>query len=226
MRQSLLISAASLCLAAGAAFAQPAPSPGPFVPMGPAVGGPPSEALPGTNATRPMHAQMRHNGPRHAGMNRMAATADDTSAPPTSAYRGGAGSPSSTQASNINGASRRSEIAPRLPDPNAANNSPEALLAAAQRALNQGHTGAAQEALERAETRILSRTTEPSMAGQPDSSAMAMHIAQARRALGNRDMAGAKAEVGMAISAPVPATGPAVTMTPGAMPMMSPPRTY
>ena len=142
---------------------------------------------------------------------------------PEPQYRGGIGSPTSDAASNTSSSNARTEIAPRLPDPNASDNSPGAFLAAAQRALNQGRTGAAQEALERAETRILSRTTEPSLAAQPSRSAMAMHIAEARRALGNRDIRGAKAAVALALTSPVPPPGPAVTTTypaaPGSQPM-------
>lgn len=158
-----------------------------------------------------------------------AVASDDAMAPPTSAYRGGAGSPSSTRASNISAGAGRSDMAPRLPDPNAANNSPEAYLAAAQRSLTQGKTGAAQEALERAETRILSRTTDPSMAAQHDGSMMAQNIAQARRALGNRDVRGAQAAISMALSAPVPPPGPSTTTVPGmgyAPPGMPSGRTY
>ena len=119
--------------------------------------------------------------------------------PPTSAYRGGAGSPSSTVASNTSSGNARSIIAPRLPDPAAANNSPQAYLAAAQRALASGRTGAAQEALERAETRVLARSTDPSVASMPDDSALVANIGAARRALGARDMAGARAAVDMAL---------------------------
>ena len=102
-------------------------------------------------------------------------------------------------------------MAPRLPDPGATANTPEALLTAAQRSLRAGRTGAAQEALERAETRILSRTTDPSMAGAPDDAAMVRHIGEARRALGNRDKAGADAAIAAAMAAPVPPRGPTVT---------------
>lgn len=128
------------------------------------------------------------------------ASADEGAAPPTSEYRGGAHVPLSHDASNTTAANTRSEIAPRLPDPGATSNSPEAFLAAAQRALNAGRTGAAQEALERAETRILSRSTDPSMANSPDDSAMVQNIGQARRALASRDIAAARSAIGMAMS--------------------------
>ncbi len=167
--------------------------------------------------------------PMQASDTRVPADAAD-GAPPTGAYRGGAGSPLSNQASNIDGRNTRSEIAPRLPDPGASSSDPAAYLAAAKRALQQNKTGAAQEALERAETRILSRTEDPAMASQPSTAAMARSISDARRALGNRDRAGAMRAIDMAMAAPVPAIGPATTttMVPGS-PMMAPtmaPRTY
>jgi len=114
-------------------------------------------------------------------------------------YRGGAGSPSSTRASNIDQGDTRSGIAPRLPDPAAAASTPEGYLAAAQRALASGKTGAAQEALERAETRVLSRSTEPSMAASPADMPMVQQIGAARRALAGRDMAAAKAAISAAM---------------------------
>ena len=152
----------------------------------------------------------------------------DEQAPPTTAYRGGVGSPLSTRATNLGTSKNRSELGSRLPNPDAANNTPEALLAAAQRALNQNKTGAAQEALERAETRVLSRTTDPSMANTPDNQAMVQNIAAARRALGANNIAAAKQAVQAAMAAPVPPTGPAVTTTYPANPppMGAPARTY
>ena len=114
-----------------------------------------------------------------AGMNGQASV----DAPPTDAYRGGAGSPRSNHASNIAASDTRSEIAPRLPDPATASNTPEAYLAAAQSALASGKTGAAQEALERAETRLLSRSTDPSAAASPADMPMVQQIAGARSAI-------------------------------------------
>ena len=131
-----------------------------------------------------------------------ASQAQDTGAdaPRTGDYRGGAGSPSSTRASNIDRQDTRSEIAPRLPDPGAAANTPQALLQAAQRALASNRTGAAQEALERAETRVLTRSTDPSAAGTPDSGSMVQSIGAARRALAARDIPGARAAISAALA--------------------------
>lgn len=154
--------------------------------------------------------------------------AEDGSAPPTSAYRGGASVPLSQRASNIGNQTGRSDVAPRLPDPQAGSNTPEALLRAAQRSLAQNKTGAAQQALEMAETRVLSRTTDPSMANTPDTAAMTQRIGEARRALGAGDRAAAQAAIAAALEAPLPPPGPAVTTTyPAAAPApYAPPRTY
>lgn len=150
--------------------------------------------------------QMMHRGaPMRHGRGMSPASADGGTdsgidAPRGGDYRGGAGSPLSNKASNTGAANTRSEIAPRLPDPGSASNTPQAYLAAAQRALSSGRTGAAQEALERAETRLLSRSTEPSMASSPDNGPMVTQIGNARRALGARDTAGARAAINAAMA--------------------------
>jgi len=153
----------------------------------------------GMTGMRPMRGQMHHSGMAHdQGMT------DDVGGtgagmPRGREYRGGAGSPASNRASNTTAANTRSEIAPRLPDPAAGASTPEGYLAAAQRALNSGRTGAAQEALERAETRLLSRSTEQSLAGSPDASPMVQKIGEARRALAARDTATAKSAISAAM---------------------------
>lgn len=149
-------------------------------------------------STLSAYAQMSANPPVYDPQNPGAgrAPADQyTGVPPTSAYQGGAGSPRSNAASNITGADTRSLIAPRLPDPDATGNTPQDYLAAARRALQRNQTGAAQEALERAETRILTRSTDPSMANTPDDSRIARAVAEARRALSNRNAAAAQAAI-------------------------------
>lgn len=140
---------------------------------------------------RPMQGRMRHY--------RMSNGDAGTDAPPTSAYRGGAGSPRSNRASNIAPSNTHSEIAPRLPDPATASNTPESYLAAAQRALASGKTGAAQEALERAETRLLTRSTEASAASTPADMATVQQIGQARQALAARDIPGARSAIRAAL---------------------------
>lgn len=168
----------------------------------------------GQKGMRPM--QRRRAGDAIAPQT-MPAGVDDASAPPTSAYRGGVGSPLSTRATNL-APSRPEAMGSRLPDPAAAGATPRDLLMAAQRALSQGKTGAAQEALERAETRVLSRTTDPSMAGTPDQAMMVQNISQARRALGARDTAGAQRSIAMAMEDRTPPTGPATTTGPAGVP--------
>ncbi len=197
MRNILPVGVAAMVLALGPAYAQTA------TPMAtdqaPAARHAPAKPMRGLSA--------RQQRAVEAGMEA------DGAAPPTSAYRGGAGSPYSTTATNIGGS--RTEIGSRLPAPDAAANTPEALLASAQRALAAGKTGAAQEALEQAETRALTRTIDPSMAGQPDTASMVREIGAARQALGRRDMAGARAAIQAAMSAPTPPPGPATTTVPG-----------
>jgi len=159
----------------------------------------------GMTGMRPMRGQMHHGRMAHyQGMaddvGGMGAGGMGADMPHGREYRGGAGSPASNRASNTTAANTRSEIAPRLPDPAAGASTPEAYLAAAQKALNSGRTGAAQEALERAETRLLSRSTEQSMAGSPDASPMVERIGEARRALAARNTAAAKSAISAAMS--------------------------
>lgn len=145
------------------------------------------------------HRRMRHHRmtASDAGMGSDAGTSGQAAvdAPPTGAYRGGAGSPRSNHASNIAASDTRSDVAPRLPDPATASNTPEAYLAAAQKALASGKTGVAQEALERAETRLLSRSTDPSAAASPADMPRVQQIGQARQALATRDIAGARSAI-------------------------------
>lgn len=152
----------------------------------------------GADATgeQPMRGRMRH---RMADGDAGPVSEAGIGAPPTSAYRGGAGSPRSDRASNIAPSNTHSGIAPRLPDPATAGNTPEAYLAAAQRALASGRTGAAQEALERAETRLLTRSTEASAASNPADMPMVQQIGQARQALAARDIPGARSAIRAAL---------------------------
>ncbi len=213
MGKFLLVSAATLGLAAGPALAQTSPA-APSTPP-PVAGSGTPDATPGMTGMRPLRGQQRQavgmhratpasTKPDKAGSAHRApaSQAQDAGvdAPRTGDYRGGAGSPSSTQASNIDRKDTRSDIAPRLPDPGAAANTPQDLLQVAQRALASNHTGAAQEALERAETRVLTRSTDPSAAGAPDSGSMVQSIGAARRALATRDIPGARAAIAAALA--------------------------
>jgi len=162
----------------------------------------------GMTSVRPMRGQqpeaMREMPQRRTGTYNQTRGMAPSSGTGVGSGRGMDGSggdvPLSTRASNIGPSDTRSEIAPRLPSPDAASNTPEAFLMAAQRALAAGRTGQAQEALERAETRLLTRSTEPSMANTPDSAPMVMQISQARQALARRDTAGARRAIDMAMA--------------------------
>jgi hypothetical protein len=120
------------------------------------------------------------------------------------------GAPASSAASNIDRADTRSDIAPSLPvPPVAANAGPRQYLQAAKSALSEHRTGEAQEALERAEARLLDRST---VAPGVDNAPMVKQIGDARDALGHGDIAGAARFVDAAL-----ATRPRTVAT--AMPM-------
>jgi len=98
--------------------------------------------------------------------------------------------PTSTQASNIVSTDTRSDIAPALPG-SALGDSAGAhdYLKAAREALAAGHTGQAQEALERAETRALDRSVVATKGGDPSSSPLVAQIHDALDALGHGNTA-------------------------------------
>lgn len=124
-----------------------------------------------------------------------------TGARPGNVIGTGMSEPTSTRSSNIDGADARSTIAPRLPMPSvAADASPQQLLAAAQQALRQHRTGAAQEALERAETRLLDGSSMASGAAMPSDNPMVKQVSGARMALGRRDVNGANQMIADALA--------------------------
>ncbi len=95
--------------------------------------------------------------------------------------------PTSNNASNIDRSDTRSPIAPRLPAPGLADgSSPSDFLNAAKSAIQRNRTGEAQEALERAETRLLDRST-PQGANPLDTNPRIQDIRNARDALANGD---------------------------------------
>jgi hypothetical protein len=96
--------------------------------------------------------------------------------------------PVSTRASNILPGSSRSGIAPALPVPQVgADATPGTYLHAARDALAAGHTGEAQQSLEMAETRVLTRTVPPEAANMPDADPAVSQIQNALHALGDGD---------------------------------------
>lgn len=128
--------------------------------------------------------------------------------------------------SNITPADTRSITAPRLPEsgtPSAG--PPAAFLAAARRAVAAGRSGEAQEALERAETRLLDRPAAPGSGLQPDNRRAVLAIAAARRALAAQDRLGTVAAIDDALS-PVGATQAAAAQVPtsAASPLVPAPR--
>ena len=104
--------------------------------------------------------------------------------------------PRSGQASNIDQQDTRSVIAPQLPVPPVGENaSPRDFLQVADQALARGRTGEAQEALERAETRLLDMRANPGPAnGQVSeiNGPMLDRINRALLALGKHDVRGAR----------------------------------
>jgi hypothetical protein len=86
----------------------------------------------------------------------------------------------------------RSATAPSLPGlPLLSGEPPVALLEAARQALQTGRIGQAQEALERAETRLLSVAVAPVQASSPDIEHIVLAIGTARSALAAHDRQGA-----------------------------------
>ncbi len=104
---------------------------------------------------------------------------------------GGGNEPVSQVPTNLTAADTHTEWSPKLPmppvDPNAP---PAAFLKAAQDELAAGHTGMAQEALERAESRALDRSVPPSAANQPSQQPLVDQISKALHALAAGDKAG------------------------------------
>ncbi len=162
-------------------------------------GGAPMATSPGMTGMQPMRAPhraaMRHMPARgHA-----AAMSSDNGARPGNEPGTGNSMPMSDRASNIDRADTRSDIAPRLPVPEASGNTAEAYLSAANRAISRRQTGAAQEALERAETRLLDRSVAPDQANTPMSDPRLTQISDARRALASRDYSSAQRSIQMAM---------------------------
>jgi hypothetical protein len=96
--------------------------------------------------------------------------------------------PMSTKASNIVPEDTTLATAPALPDSSAgADASPLVYLRAARRALAANRTGEAQQSLEMAETRALTRVVTPEMANMPDPNPEVTRIRNALHALGAGD---------------------------------------
>ena len=167
---------------------------------------PPEATAPDTNAAAPADSSTTPMAPKkhHHHWHKASTTADNGDADTGHwAHEPGTGmsGPASNKASNIDSADTRSTIAPHLPQPPAGEGAdPAAYLHDAATALDKHQTGAAQQALEMAETRILTRSTPVSTAGQPAQDPMIQHISDARKALGTNDITGAKAAIQAALS--------------------------
>ncbi len=110
-------------------------------------------------------------------------------------------SPLSNAATHTKPGNTTGAVAPRLPVP-AQDASVDQFLAHAESALKRGRTGEAQEALERAETRALSRSTDPSLARTPDNDPKTAAIQAARHSLGSGDRAQAMQAIRSALATP------------------------
>lgn len=97
--------------------------------------------------------------------------------------------PKSERAGNIMNGSPA--LANQLPAPPPGTATIEAMLTVAADALQAHHTGAAQEALEQAETMALDRSVPQSEGGMPIADPLVTDIFQARQALGTNDLQGA-----------------------------------
>ena len=98
--------------------------------------------------------------------------------------------PLSPYASNITAGDTRSTIAPTPPEPAVGPDATvEQLLIAAKQALGSGQTGTTEEALEQAETRILTRSVLATEASATSQDPTVTAIDQARMALGSGNTA-------------------------------------
>jgi hypothetical protein len=108
--------------------------------------------------------------------------------------------PLSSNASNTGAGDVRSTIAPTLPAPDVGENAtPQQLLVAARQSLAAGRTGQAQEALERAQTRLLDRDTPLFQTNVPSNHPAVQQISTALRALGAGDRATAMRAIDAAL---------------------------
>jgi hypothetical protein len=98
--------------------------------------------------------------------------------------------PRSDKASNIEWSDTQSNIAPTLPTSALGDDATTRdYLRAARDSLVVGHTGQAQQSLEMAETRVLSRSVPEGQVDVPSDSRLVAEIRDARHALGNNDSA-------------------------------------
>jgi hypothetical protein len=218
MRNTLLASAALLGMAmAMPAFAQSAADPAATTQDGASPAAAPQDGASPAATTQDGASPAATTGDQNAAMKpathhhrmRSAATTGDSG---QWAHQPGTGEsgPASAQASNIDGADTHSAIAPHLPRPMVGENAgPDGYLRAADRALAAHKTGAAQQALEMAETRLLDRSTAPDAASRPDQNPRIAAVAAARQDLATKNWAGARASIQQAMAGAGDAAMPA-----------------
>jgi hypothetical protein len=129
-------------------------------------------------------------------------TSPETGARPGNDVGTGMSMPMGNRASNIDQSNTRSLIAPNLPSPQVGENANAVdFLRAAQSALQAGRTGEAQQSLEMAQTRLLSRSVPMQQTSNPSDHPAVMQISQALRALAAGDRAQAMQMIQSAIPA-------------------------
>jgi len=106
--------------------------------------------------------------------------------------------PRSDTASNLDGATTHSDLAPNLPSPPAGDDI-QTLLLDARTALKAGRTGEAQEALERAETRALDRSVPAGDERYAADGPLVAAIGRSRAALAAGDITGSIAIITVAL---------------------------
>jgi len=148
---------------------------------------------------RPHGARMGHHGRMHP-HGQAADAMGENGARPGHEPGVGDSEPMSGHASNIDRTDTRGDIAPRLPNPDARSQTAEGYLAAADRALGHRQSGAAQEALERAETRMLDRSVPQGQGNTPDQDPRIASINSALQALGNHDYSAARQSIRQAMN--------------------------
>lgn len=100
--------------------------------------------------------------------------------------------PTSTVPTNTGPANTHTEWSPQLPTPAVGEDAPPAaFIKAAQASIAAGRLGEAQEAIERAESRALTRAVPPSVANDPSHQPLVKQLGQARQMLGSGDKVGA-----------------------------------
>lgn len=189
----------------GAQDASPAPAQ-PGGTMAPPPANPPASADAGSS-TAPAAKHKWH----HHKMAQNSDTATQDSSDGHWAHQPGTGmsGPASDHASNIDSADTHSVIAPHFPTPPGGEDAgPRRYLRDATAALGRHRSGEADQALEMAETRILTRSTAANAAQQQDENPAIQQIAAARKAIAAKDWAGAKSAIQSAMNSfPAPRGG-------------------